>query len=84
LHLDDKTGGHSFVSELSSFEVRTGSTRRSGVLHVSSLDAIASEMLSKSAGEGLSIDDASSYAVKFSSSDVTSESLTTAGEPIRV
>jgi len=84
LHLDNKTGGHSFVSELSSFEVRTGSTRRSGVLHVSSLEARASEMLSKSAGEGFSIDDASSDTIKFSRSDVTGESLTTAGEPVAV
>jgi hypothetical protein len=64
--------------------VRTGSTRRSGVLHISSLEARASEMLSKSAGEGFSIDDASSDTIKFSRSYVTGESLTAAGEPVAV
>jgi len=66
LHLDDKTGGHGFVGELSSFEVRSGSTRRSGILHVSTLERRASEVLSKSAGKGLSIDDSSGITIKSS------------------
>jgi len=84
LHLGDQTGGHSFVSELSSFEVRSSSSRRSGILHVSSLKSRATEMLSKSASERFSIEDASSDTVKRSSGNVTSEDLTAAREPMRI
>jgi len=84
LHLVNKTGGHSFVSELSSFEVRSSSTRRSGILHISSLKTRASEMLSKSTSEGFGIDNASRDTAKRSTSNVTGEGLTTAGEPAAV
>jgi len=84
LHLDDKTGGHSFVSEVSSFEVRSSGTRRSGILHISTLERRASEMLSESAGKGFGIDDASCDTTKRSSGNVTSELLTGAGEPVSI
>jgi len=84
LHLDDKTGGHGFESELSSFEMRSSSTRRSGIFHISTLERRASVMLSKSASKGFSIDDASGDTVKGSLGDVTSKSSTAAGEPVRV
>jgi hypothetical protein len=41
-------------------------------------------MLSKSASEGLSIDDASSDTIKRSSSNVTGEGLTAAREPVSI
>jgi len=84
LHLDNETGGHSFIGELSSFEVRSSSTRRSGVFHVGTLERRAAEMLSKSASKGFSIDDASFDTTESSASDVTSELPTTACEPVRV
>jgi len=84
LHLVDKAGGHGFVSELSSFEVRSSSTRRSGIFHVSSLETRASEMLSKSTSEGFSIDNASRDTAKRSRSNVTGEGLTTASEPAAI
>jgi hypothetical protein len=84
LHLDDETGGHSFVSELPSFEVRSSSSRRSGILHVSSLEIRAAEVLSKSASEGFSIDNASSDTVKTGRSNVTGEGLTAASEPVSI
>jgi len=84
LHLDDKAGGHGFVSEMSSFEVRSSGTRRSGILHISTLERRASEMLSKSAGKGFSIDDASLDTIKSSRGNMTSELLTAAGEPVGI
>jgi hypothetical protein len=84
LHLDDKTGGHGFEGELSSFEVRSSGTRRSGIFHVSTLERRASVMLSKSAGKGFSIDNASRDTVKSSLGNVTSEGSTAAGEPVSV
>jgi len=84
LHLDDKAGSHSFVSKLSSFEVRSRGTRRSGILHVSSLESRASKVGSKSAGKGFSIDNSSSNTVKSSLLNVASEGLATASEPVRV
>jgi len=84
LHLGDETGSHSFVSELSSFEVRSGSSRRSGILHVSSLERRATEMLSKSASEGLSIDNASSHTIKTGRSNVSGEGFTATSEPVSI
>jgi len=84
LHLGNEAGGHSFVSELSSFEVRSSSSRRSGILHVSSLESRATEMLSKSVGKGLSIDNASRHTIKSSRSKVTGKGLTAAREPMSI
>jgi len=84
LHLDDKTGSHTFEGELSSFEVRSSGTGRSSVLHISTLESRTAEVSSKSAGKRFSIDDSSGHAIKSSRSDVTGESLTTAGQPLSV
>jgi len=82
LHLVDETGGHSFEGELSSFEVRSSSTRRSRILHISSLETRATIMLSKSASEGFSINDRSRDTAKSSLGKVARELLTTAIEPV--
>jgi hypothetical protein len=81
LHLVDETRSHSFKSKLSSFEVRSSSTRRSGVLHVSSLETGATEVLSKSTSKGFSVDNTSSGTIKLSRSNVTSKFSTAAIEP---
>jgi len=84
LHLINETGSHSFESELSSFEVRSHSTRRSGILHISSLESRTSEVGSKSAGKRLSIDDSSSGTTKSSRGNVTSKGLAAASQPTTV
>jgi len=53
----DKTRSHGFGAELSSFEVGTSSSRGTGVLHVSTLESRASEMVSESSSEGFSDED---------------------------
>jgi len=82
--LGDKTGSHTFISELSSFEVRSSSTRRTGVFHVSTLKSRATEMLSKSTGKRFSIDDLSGSTTESSRGNVTSEGLTTGSKPLAV
>jgi len=84
LHLGDKAGSHNFESELSSFEVRTSSTRGTTVLHISTLKSRATEVLSKSASKGFNIDNNSSSTIKSSGLDMTSEGATAAGEPFAV
>jgi len=79
--LGDKTGSHTFKGELSSFEVRASSTRRTGVFHVSTLERRTSEVLSKSASKGFGIDDNSSSTTETSGSNVAGEGLTAASEP---
>jgi len=81
LHLDNETGGHSFIGELSSFEVRSSSTRRSGVFHVGTLERRATIMLSKLAGKRFSIDNTGSNTTEFSRSNVTSKLLATSSQP---
>jgi hypothetical protein len=84
LHLVDQTRGHGFVGELSSLEVGTGSTRRSGVFHVGTLESRAAEVLSESASKRLNVEDSGTDTSESGRSDVPSEGLSTASEPARV
>jgi len=82
LHLINQTRGHDFVSELSSFEMATSSTRRTSIFHISTLERGAAEVASKLGGKRLSINDLGSITIESSRSDMTSESLTVAVEPV--
>jgi len=82
LHLGDKTGSHTFISELSSFEVGTSGTRRTTVFHVSTLESGTSEVLSESAGKGFSVDDNGSSTTEAGRGNVAGEGLTAASEPL--
>jgi len=84
LHLVHETGGHTFVSILSSFEVGTSSTRRTSIFHVSTLKARATEVASDHRGKRFSIDNNSSCAIKNSRFNMTSEGSTVAIEPVMV
>jgi len=84
LHLVNKAGSHGFEGELSSFEVRSTSTRSSVIFHISSLESRASEVISKPTSEGFSINNASRDTSKRSSDNVTGEGLTTASEPTAI
>jgi len=80
--LGDKTGSHTFISELSSFEVGTSGTRRTTVFHVSTLESGTSEVLSESAGKGFSVDDNGSSTTEAGRGNVAGEGLTAASEPL--
>jgi len=84
LHLDNETGSHGFIGELSSFEVRSSSTGRSSIFHVGTLEIRATKVGSELASKRFSIDDAGRDTIKSSSSDMASELLTTTGEPVGV
>jgi len=82
--LTNETRGHGFVSELSSFEVRSSGTRRTGVFHVSTLKTRATEVRSKLASKRFSADDTSFNTIKSGIRDNVTELLTTGVEPVRV
>jgi len=84
LHLVDEAGSHDFEGELSSFEVRTSSTRTTSVFHVSTLKSRASEEASKSGGKRRSVDDDSGVTIESSRGDVTGKSSAAASKPFAV
>jgi len=82
--LGNETGSHHLVGELSSFEVGTSGTGGAGVLHVSTLEGRATEMLSQSTGKRFSVDNSSGGTIKLSRGDVTGEGSTAASKPVAV
>jgi len=74
--LIDKTGGHSFVTEMSLFEVRTSSTRATTVFHVSTLKSRATVMLSELRSKGFNVQDKSVSTIELTSASVSLKSLT--------
>jgi hypothetical protein len=69
LHVVDQTRSHDFVSELSSFEVGTSSTRGTRVFHIGTLKSRATEMLSKLGSKRFNNDNLASSTVKSSRRD---------------
>jgi len=82
--LVDQTGGHDLEGEDLTLEVRTSSSRASTVFHVGTLKSRATEMVSKSGGKGLNIQDSGGTTVKTGTSDVTRESSSSTAKEILV
>lgn len=84
LHLTNETRGHSFVSELSSLEVRSSSTGGTSVLHVSTLKSRAAEVRSKLASKGFSTNNTSLDTIESGIRDDVTELLTARVEPVTI
>jgi len=70
LHVVDKTGSHELkTGEDSTFEMVSSSTRSTSVLHVSTLEARATEMVSKHSSQRFSSEDGAGVTSKLGSSN---------------
>jgi hypothetical protein len=84
LHLVNETRSHSFVSELSSFEVRSGSTRGTSIFHIGTLKTRTTKVRSKLASKGFSTDDTSLNTIEGGIRNNVTELLTARVEPVAV